>query len=410
MVSGRGPGFGPECATLAPLRIAAIRQDSYWEGRLPNQYCYISEQAVWDAVALELGHVLRLALDTERNGRFAYRERICLIQITDGQKIYLLDPLRVKDLSALGRLLADDSVVKVLHGCEEDIRYFDRDFGFTVTNLFDTGLAARFLGVARPNLGAVLAEYCGVAIPKDPRLQVSHWGLRPLSGPALDYAASDVHHLLPLADELEYRLGKLGRSEWVREECRRIEGLRHPPDEPLETAYRRVKGWDTLNARQATLLQELYAFRDGKACVWDLPPTQTASNNDLLELAQTGGRASRGCGGLLAARCYGELMEAVERGMNKSEVPKPERAEPNNDAWTSECRERLKSLKQWRAKLGSELGLAVSHIWPTPSLERIALRPDGLDYELASGGEVRQWQCAEFGDELAQLVSHGPPL
>ena len=371
-----------------------------------NPYRYISEQEEWDAVAPKLANASRLAIDTERNGRFAYRERICLIQISDGTDTYLLDPLAVRDLSVLGRLLGDPSVGKVLHGCEEDVRFFDRDFGFTIANLFDTGLAARFLGVTRPNLGAVLEEFSGVAIAKDPRLQMSHWGLRPLSGPALDYAAGDVHYLLPLADELEYQLNKLGRAEWVREECERVEALRHPADEPLETAFKRVKGWDALSLRQATILQELYAFRDGKACVWDVPPTQAASNNDLLTLAQTNASPPRGVGGMLATRCFGELVEAIERGRTRPEIPRTPRTETSYDAWTPERRDRLRALKQWRNGLAQELDLAVSHIWPTPSLERIALRPEELGGELSGGGgDVRRWQGMEFGPGLSDLVS-----
>ena len=370
-----------------------------------NQYSYIGDQGDWDAVAEELRQAPRLALDTERNGRFAYRERICLIQISDGRATYLLDPLGVKNIDVLGGLLADEEVAIVMHGCEEDVRYFDRDFGFEVTNLFDTGLAARFLGVSRPNLGAVLEEFCGVGIVKDPKLQVSHWGLRPLSGPALDYAASDVHHLLPLADELEYRLDKLGRVGWVREECGRVEALRHPPEEPLETAFRRVKGWEGLSPREAAVLQELYAFRDGKACAWDVPPTQAASNGDLLDLAQCGGNPPRGTGGMLASRCFGELMEAMERGMTGPEAARPPRPDRGGDPWTPESRERLKALKQWRTELSVELDLAVSHIWPTPSLERIALRPERMGQELAGAdGEVRQWQRDEFEEGLRKLV------
>lgn len=397
---------GGKCATLAGAKVFVAQKVSYREGcRLRNQYRYISEQGAWDAAALELGRARRLALDTERNGRFAYRERICLIQIADERQTYLLDPLAVGDLSALGGLLADGGIVKVLHGCEEDIRFFDRDFGFAVGNLFDTGLAARLLGVKRPNLGAVLEKFCRVEIPKDRRLQVSHWGLRPLSGPALDYAASDVHHLLPLADELEYRLAKRGRMGWAREECERIAGLRHPPDEPLETAFRRVKGWEGLDARRATLLQELYAFRDGKACVWDVPPTVAASNDDLLALAQSGGAPERRVGGMLASRCYGELMEAVARGLSRPALALPARAERSSGPWTAGQRRRLKLLKDWRAELGRELDLAVSHIWPTASLERLALRAEGLEYELAGGnGEVRRWQAAEFGEGLTELV------
>ena len=374
------------------------------------QYRYINEQGDWDAVAQDLARAQRLALDTERNGRFAYQERICLIQIADGRQTYLLDPLAVDDLSALGQLLADGAVIKVLHGCEEDVRFFDRDFGFTISNLFDTGLAARFLGVTRPNLGAVLEEFSGVVIAKDPRLQASNWGMRPLSGPALDYAAGDVHHLLALADELEYRLDKLGRVAWVEEECDRLEALRHPPEEPLETAWRKVKGWDSLTLRQATLLQELYAFRDGKACVWDLPPTLAASNNDLLELALSDGRAPRGVGGMLAARCYGELLETLENGLRRPEIPRLPKPATSHEDWTPERRARLKALKQWRAQLSRDLELAVSHIWPTPSLERIAQRPEQLDKELDGGeGEVRRWQRTEFGETLTRLVSRFTP-
>ena len=377
---------------------------------MPDRYRYISEQADWDSVAAQLANSPRLALDTERNGRYAYRERICLIQISDGRRTILLDPLNVGDLTALGRILGDPSVLKALHGSEEDIRYFYSDFGFAVRNLFDTGMAARLLGVARPNLGAVLEEFCGVAIPKDRKMQLSHWGLRPLSRAALDYAASDVHHLLTLVDELDYRLAKAGRQDWVREECERISALRHPPEEPLETAYRRVKGWDSLDSRQMAVLRELYTFRDDKACVWDLPVHQAASNDDLLVLAQSEGVVERGVGGMLAARCFGELRDAIQRGMDGREEPKPERPAPPADQWTPDCRERLRSLKRWRGQWSDELGIAVSHIWPTPSLERLALQPDGIAYELAGGnGEVRRWQRAEFGEELAQLMAQLAP-
>ena len=74
---------------------------------MPNRYRYISDQAAWDGVVGELAKSPRLALDTERNGRYAYQERICLIQISDGQQTVLLDPLAVDDLSGLGSILAD---------------------------------------------------------------------------------------------------------------------------------------------------------------------------------------------------------------------------------------------------------------------------------------------------------------
>ena len=185
----------------------------------------------------------------------------------------------------------------------------------------------------------------------------------------------------------------------MREECDRLSALRHAPEEPLDTAYRRVKGWDALNLREITVLRELYAFRDDKACAWDMPVHQVASNDDLLALAQSDGMLPRGIGGMLATRCSGELAEAIRRGFDGPEAPRPERSEPYTDPWSPESRDRLKSLKRWRALISDELGLAVSHIWPTPSLERIAQRPGRIERELAGGeGEVRRWQTAEFGE------------
>ena len=372
---------------------------------MPNHYHFIDQQDDWDAAAAALRHAPELALDTERNGRFAYQERICLIQLCDGRQTLLADPLRIPALTHFGAALADPAVGKVIHGSDEDIRFFHSDFGFTLDGLFDTGIAARFLGVRRPNLAAVLEQFAGVVIPKDPRLQASNWAVRPLPRAAQDYAASDVHYLLPLADELRYRLTQAGRLDWVKEECQRLQDLRHPPPEPLETAFRRIKGWETLSGRGAAILQELYAFRDGKACFWNLPPTIAASNNDLLELARSEGIALRGVGGMLTGRCFGELKDAIARGMSNPEIPKPPRSESAASSWTPERRARLSLLKEWRNDLARQLDLAVNHIWPTASLEHLALDQTDLDQELTPNHpEVRHWQQAEFGPNLRQLL------
>ena len=93
--------------------------------------------------------------------------------------------------------------------------------------------------------------------------------------------------------------------------------------------------------------------------------------------------------------------------MTGPEAPKPPRPDRGGDPWTPDGRERLKALKQWRTRLSAELDLAVSHIWPTTSLERIALRPERLAHEMSGGdGEVREWQREEFGKSLSKLVGN----
>src|SRR3990172_3893407 len=98
----------------------------------------------------------RLAVDTESNSLHAYRERVCLIQVSTADDDYLIDPLAVADLSPLAPLLADPAIEKVFHAAEYDLACLRRDFGFQVANLFDTRVAARTLGRGRTGPGGPL--------------------------------------------------------------------------------------------------------------------------------------------------------------------------------------------------------------------------------------------------------------
>src|SRR5450756_1232142 len=87
-----------------------------------------------------------VAVDTESNSLYAYRERVCLIQFSIPKEDYLVDPLAGLDLSPLGTLFANLQIEKIFHAAEYDVICLRRDFGFTFTNLFDTMIAGRVLG------------------------------------------------------------------------------------------------------------------------------------------------------------------------------------------------------------------------------------------------------------------------
>lgn len=99
-----------------------------------------------DRLMTRLRGELLLAVDTESNSLYAYHERVCLIQISTRTADYLIDPLALDDLSALGPLMAAPDVEKVFHASEYDVMCLKRDFGWTFANLFDTMIAARILG------------------------------------------------------------------------------------------------------------------------------------------------------------------------------------------------------------------------------------------------------------------------
>ena len=236
----------------------------------------------------DLAHVLLqerwIAVDTESNSRHRYPERVCLVQVATNKKAYLIDPLAVDDMNPLGEVLADETVVKVIQGAEYDIRCLDREWGFRVRNLFDTSIAARFAGMQQSGLSFLTEALLGVHVPKDARIQKSDWSHRPLSQEALNYAAADVLYLLSIQQALESRLRTLARTQWVSEECARLEEIRYvAPD--LETAFLSLKGSRTLDGQGRAILKRLFMFREAEARHRNQPPYYVLPHETLVHLA-----------------------------------------------------------------------------------------------------------------------------
>ena len=99
-----------------------------------------------------------IALDTESNSRHHYPEQICLIQIATCNEVQVIDTITLKELEPLRKVLADDSIMKVVHGADYDIRCLDRHYGFHISNLYDTYIAARFAGIIKVGLAALIKD------------------------------------------------------------------------------------------------------------------------------------------------------------------------------------------------------------------------------------------------------------
>ena len=225
------------------------------------RYELVSAESRLADVVVRLSRERRVAVDLESNGFFRYRERVCLVQLAAAETAFLVDPLAIDDPQPLGRLLADPLVEKIFHAPDYDLRSLDRDWGFRVNNLFDTGIAAALAGSTRLGLQSVLMEYAGVELVKPRKLQRSDWTIRPLSDVALDYAAQDVLHLPRVRESLSARLKELSRLEWAEEEFARMETVRHvPPDREL--AFLSTRGSRDLDGRGLAILRSLSRFRD----------------------------------------------------------------------------------------------------------------------------------------------------
>ncbi len=332
-----------------------------------------------------------IALDTESNSFHRYPEQLCLIQITSRHKVYIIDTISLHDLAPLRDVLADASIKKVVHAADNDIRSLDRHSGLHIHNLFDTSIAARFTGITQFGLAALTRDLLDITINKSKRLQLTDWGRRPFSAEALEYAATDVRHLLALREILDQRLRTLGRAAWVAEECTRIEEVRYTTPN-LETAYLSVKGAKDLDGRGLAVLQSLFLFREEEARRQHRPPFFVVPHATLIFLATSPEVALSEVPGLgqTGLKRFGQgLQQALRNGITAPSIHRPHPIK--TERASEEQVQRLSRLKEWRTSLGSSLSLDPSLLWPLTSLEQLAKAPDTLSVELTSDN-IRHWQ------------------
>ena len=150
----------------------------------------VGTQQALSLMVADLKRQTRIAVDTEANSLHAYHERVCLIQFSTSEVDYLVDPLVVANLSPLEEIFSTHKIEKVFHAVDYDVYGLNRDYGFTINNLFDTMIAARTLGYTSLGLGNLLNEKFGIELNK--RFQKADWGQRPLPDDLIDYARLDT--------------------------------------------------------------------------------------------------------------------------------------------------------------------------------------------------------------------------
>lgn len=351
-----------------------------------------------------------VAVDTEADSFFSYREKVCLVQVSTRERDWLIDPLAGLDLAPLGELLADPAVCKVFHDGEYDVLLLKRAHGLRFRNLFDTRVAAAALGSANPGLASVLREHFGLELDKS--MQRSNWGQRPLDPKQVLYAQLDTHFLLPLMDAQRSALERAQRLEIVDAECGRLERL-EPPDNGFDPdEWVRIKGARTLDPRQRRALRELFVTRDELARQADVPPFRTLPNPTLLEVARALPRTLAelarvpGLAPSQARRHGSALLEALERARSLDPLQRfPQLGARDGTAGLDEAAVELyERLKAWRRGAAADLGIDASLVLNRHVLvDLVRARPASLE-DLAAIPELAAWQRDRFASDLLALV------
>ena len=377
--------------TMSPVRLAARKQ-------LRNLVTdWISNP---DTLRARLGSAMpaagaRVGLDTEFVRERTWWPQLALVQIAIGDEILLVDPLAPGIPAALAPLLADTSVLKVMHSASEDLIAFKHACGVVPTPLFDTQIAAALTGVgAGVGYQRLVQDTLGSALVKGETR--SDWLRRPLSPAQLEYAADDVRHLFALHDQLDARLGELDRHGWLAEDCARLVGNAQRDE---------LERWPHLTLRVAQFLDRdaqirllrLLRWRDAYARASDRPRNWILDGELAVSLARNPPIDRAGLQRQLDAtpKSPRNLADAIWQALETPLLDEADAPSPRSDDRDKAALRRLQDAVAARsAALGLPDGVLASKRWVEALL-------DGDDWP----GPLSGWRRAQLEPALAPLLA-----
>lgn len=334
-------------------------------------------------------------LDTEFHRERTYHARLALVQLSWPGGIAVVDPLEV-DVASLADVLEGPGVC-VMHAASQDLEILARVCGTVPSRLFDTQVAAGFVGFSSVGLGGLVQSLLDVKLPKADRL--TDWLARPLPPGAIEYAASDVAHLHELhrilVDDLEAR----GRLQWALDECE-VHRTRATSAPPPERAWWRIKEARSLRGRAAAVAQALAAWRERKASEVDRPVRFLLADLALVSMAQRPPKGEddlRRVRGLDEGKRKGgagrELLDVVADGL---ELPLEAVEVPPTDSVDRSRRAAASLVSAWAAQRARDLEIDAAILATRADIELFLMHGDG---RLATG-----WRNDVVGEPIRALA------
>lgn len=377
-------------------RLRVRRRDGRVGGLNPADAAWIDTERGVASLAARLRGVEFFCLDTEFHRERTYFPQLALIQINVDGEVFLVDPT-VVDPVAIGDLFSGDELI-VLHAAQQDLDVLQLTCDVRLENIFDTQIAAGFIGYATPSLQSLVQRELGISLPKGDRL--TDWLRRPLTADQCAYAAADVVHLPALHDSITRQLVDAGRVEWARDACRELASRPSSLVDPT-MAWLRVKDVRTLKPRARGVAQAVAEWREERAQRLNVPVRHVLADLALLGIAQRAPRSvdelaqSRGVDGRYTKGSIArEILEAVERGRDL------EVAYPRNDVeeFDRDLRPAATLISAWISEVAAREKIEVA---------MLGTRSDIIDF-LRGNPDARLrhgWRALLVGSDLGDLVS-----
>lgn len=364
-------------------------------------YQWIDSPEALDAACEQVANATVIALDTEFFRENTFFPVPALIQFAAGELAYLIDPLATPCTPAFRKLL-QNSAIKLLHACSEDLEVFQHWAGVLPTPLVDTQVAQGFLG-EMPSMGyqKLVEFWMGETLPKEETR--SNWLERPLTPAQCEYAALDVIYLLQVWALQAERLEELGRYRWLSEECT---GLIDQAGRSVEADghwYMRNRQLWRLNARQVEAYRLMTIWREGETRRRNLPRNWLISDKLLFATAEAMPKSRydlanmEGFKPMLIKKEGDTLLGLVKQAQHGEECDLPERwPDPMQPAF----KQRFKALKSVINAKAGELGMASEVLMRRRDIEALVMQDMAGQPLLLPEG----WRGECLADALGQAL------
>jgi ribonuclease D len=370
------------------------------EDKETPEYRWARDSASLRELAQQMERHPEHALDSESNSGFAYRERLCLLQVNVEGNLWLVDLMALGEgpdsIDPLRPPLEAADTTTLLHGGEFDVGSFKRDYELQLGGVWDSQQATSFLGWEKTGYGSVVERVCGIELEK---AYAHHdWGKRPIREEALEYALNDVRYLPEVASALREEIRQADLEEELEVANQAVMSATWSEPRGLVGIWR-VKGVRELDPGALSRLVALWEWREAEAKVANVPPSRLVHPEQLLALAKrSGGRGRLELRGRLA-RYRDDIRKALDQAPDRPpSVPQPERGRAQSPG---EGR-RIKRLKHWRRQEAQRRGVPQPVVLPPTAMQYLAR--NGCD-DLTSVPQLGEKRIRLYEQDFQRLCS-----
>jgi ribonuclease D len=369
------------------------------------KYAQIESQSELEKYCLALADADVIGFDTEFVAEFTYRPQLCLVQVAAGDKMAVIDAMKLDDITPFWRALAAPGHKTIVHAGREECCFCLDAIGERPHQLIDVQLIAGLVSTDYPaGYGSLNQRLLGIRVPKGETR--TDWRKRPLTKRQLDYAISDVHHLTAIYDKLRELLIQHDRVHWLDEEMQAWQD--EVDTSRTRKRWRKVSGSGNLSPVSLSIVRELWHWRDSEAERRDCPPRKVLRDDLIVELAkrrETGVdhvRAIRGMERGDLRPHWKAISDCIEQALA---MPPEELPRNGSERQPSQWNMLTQYLGAALTSVCRDAHVATSLVATTADLRELIAYQVDHDENTPKPELMKGWRAEIVGDRLSRLLT-----